>query len=236
MANKVLLLGILLSFVFGFVCYVVSENLIVSIAVCILTILHFSLFIYKRIKQYEKKLFRYNESYYFINNFIVSLSIKGSIQSSLENAILGGSENFKDEIECVHDLNDIEKILYLKKYFHFRSYQLFVDVIFLWMDEGGNILEMTSYLTNLLRNEEEYISYSKQQNKRVLTEFSILWAFSLGILFSLRFVLNEFYSMIVKQTIFPIMIGALFLFVIFSNELIVRKICNVQIKGWNYEK
>ena len=184
----------------------------------------------------EKKIFRYDEAYYFINNFIVSLSIKGSIQASLEHAILGGTENFKNEIDCIHDLNDIEKILYLKKYFHFKSYQLFVDIIFLWMDEGGNILQMTSYLANLLRNEEEYISFAKQQNKHVLAEFLVLWAFSLGILFSLRFVLHEFYSMVLNQVYYPILVGLVFLFVLVSIEIFTRRICNIQIKGWNYEK
>ena len=236
MGNRVLIAGIFLSIIFGFMSYVVCNNWIASIVICGLSILHFSILIYRRIKEYDEKLFRCNESYYFINNFIVSLSIKGSIQASLEHAILGGSDDFKDEIDCVHDLSDIEKILYLKKYFHFKSYQLFVDIIFLWMDEGGNILEMTGYLTNLLRNEEEYISFSKLQNKRVLTEFCVLWAFSLGILFSLRFVLHEFYSMILKQDIYPLLVGSVFLFVMFSIELLSRRICNIQIKGWNYEK
>ena len=236
MANKVLVIGVVISLLFGCMCYVVCNNLIAAIAITVLSILHFSIIIYRRIKDYEEKLFRYNESYYFINNFIVSLSIKGSIQASLEHSNLGGSDDFKSEIDCIHDLNDIEKILYLKKYFYFKSYQLFVDIIFLWMDEGGNILEMTGYLTNLLRNEEEYISFAKLQNKRVLTEFCVLWTFSLGILFSLRFVLHEFYSMILKQTIYPILVSVVFLFVMLSIELLTRRICNIQIKGWNYEK
>lgn len=236
MGNKCILLGIILGGIFGLICYIACNNIYASLFVLIITILEFAIIIRKRFCNHERKMNRFHESYHFINNFIVSLSVKGSIKASLENAILGGSESFKDEIECIHKLSDMEKLLYLKKYFHFHTYQLFIDILLLWIDEGGDILEMTGYLTNLLRNDEEYVSYAKQENSKVLSEFSILWMFSLAILFSLRFVLNEFYSSILKQTLYPFLIAIVFIFLLGSIELLTRRICNIEIKGWNDEK
>lgn len=230
------LVGILLSIVFGFITWVATGNIIVSVVVLVLTLLEFIIFINKRFKNYDLKISRFRECYHFVNNFIVSLSIKGSIVSSLENVTNAASDTLLDVLDGVKDMNENEKIMYLKRYFPFYSYQLFLDVILLWLEEGGDILEMSQYLITNLRSEEEYISYCEKSNKKTLFEFSILWAFTLVILFVLRFVLSTFYELFTKQLLFTIGIGMIFVLALLSIEIMTRKMVDVEIKGWSDER
>ena len=234
--NKVVSVGICLGFLFGLISYVSTNSIIVGLIILTLTILYFVFVLKKRFDSYESKLSLFYECYHFINNFIVSLSIKGSILSSIENATLGASEDFKDEMEGIEKLNENEKLIYLKKYFQFSSYQLFVDVVLMWCEEGGNILKMSNFLLNNLRIEEEYLSYSEQENKKKLVEFGVLWAFSLAILVALRFALAQFFDLISKTFLYPIGVCFLFFFLLLSIEFLTRRMTKVEIKGWENER
>lgn len=234
--SKTNVVGILLSIIFAGITYVATANIIVSAVVLVLTLLEFLIFINKRFKEYNLKISRFRECFHFINNFIVSLSIKGSIMASLENVTNAGSDALLEELDGVHELSETEKVQYLKRYFPFSSYQLFLDILLLWLDEGGDILEMSSYLTNNLRSEEEYISFCEKTNKKTMFEFAILWLFTLVILFALRFVLNNFYDLFTKQLFYPIGIGMIFVLALLSIEILTRKMTDIDIKGWNNER
>ncbi|MCF0107770.1 MAG: hypothetical protein HUJ59_02020 [Bacilli bacterium] len=230
------LVGILLGIIFAFITWVATGNLIVSGVILLLTILEFFLFINKRFKAYQIKLTRFRECYHFVNNFIVSLSIKGSILSSLENVTAGASDELLDHLDGVKDLNEHEKIQYLNRYFPFYSYQLFLDVILLWLEEGGDILEMSQYLTNNLRSEEEYIAHCEKVNKKTMFEFAVLWGFTIVIIFVLRFVLSSFYELFTKQFLYVVGIAMVFILALLSIEILTRKMVNVEIKGWKDER
>ena len=234
--NKTTFLGFSVALVFGVVAFTSTSNVILTLSVFAITSLYFLFIVSKRFNQNQIKLSRFHECYHFINNFIVSLSIKGSVQASFENATYVISDSFRDVLDSIKEMNDFEKLQYLKKYFIFHSYYLFTDLVTLWTDEGGDILEMTTHLCNKLRQEEEYISFCESQNKKHIIEFSILWFITLTILFVLRFVLKDFYSIITKQLFFPISIGFLFLLILCSIDLATRKMTKIEIKGWKNER
>lgn len=234
--NRPVIIGLILSIANSVICYLSTDNYYVSGTIAILTILFFILVINRDFRRFLLKIDRFHECYHFINNFIVSLSIKGSIPASLEHALSGGSNSLEDEFELMSNMKEEEKVIYLNKYFPFFSYHLFSDIILLWSDEGGDILSMSSYLINELRKEEEYISFCEQENKKILIEFSILWIFSLAILFSLRFVLKDFYPIIIQQFFYPYAVGMVFVVLLISIWLIARQMFNIKLKGWDDEK
>lgn len=234
--NKSVLIGVVLSLVFGLVAYVASNSIFVSLTVLLLTLIYFVIVIRKRFSQYEKRIADFYECFHFINNFIVSLSIKASVSSSYESTIKTCSEEIINIDYSIKGMTDNEKLIYLKRIFKFDFYQLFVDIVDMWCEEGGNILEMSNYLTNELREQEEYLSFVTIENKKKLVEFSVLWLFSLLILFILRFALNDFYSSICNQSFYPFAIGGFFLVILLSIELITREISNLQIGGNKYDK
>ncbi|MFA6675799.1 MAG: hypothetical protein WCS49_02875 [Bacilli bacterium] len=231
--NKTLFIGLVLAIVFSFICYVASDSIFVSAITFVLTIVYFFLVVARRFQKFNAKIKRFHHCFYFINNFLVSLSIRKSISEAFHHAANALDEEFKEEEEAMKDMMENEKILYLQRYFPFHLYQLFSDIVMLWCEQGGDILLMSNYLYNQARETEEYILYCESVNRKTTIEFSVLWLFSLTILFILRFVLSDFYIYIVKQTFYSYAILGIFLIVLLSIELLTKHMTKIEIRGWN---
>ncbi len=228
------LIGLILSIIFAFIGYFATDNIIVSIAVFVLTLSYFVLVIQKRFKKYVKMIKKFHNCYYFINNFIVSLSVKESMNGAFISASETLGQDFKEEQEGIQDLTENEKIIYLKRFFPFHLYSLFTDIIVLWCEQGGDILTMSNYLCNECRETEEYIIFCQSENRKIVVEFSLLWAFSLLILSILRLVLADFYRSITQQAFYPYAVLGIFLILLFSIELLTKRMTKIEIRGWNY--
>ena len=231
--NSVLTIGIIISVILAVTGFIASNNYIVAIVVMILSILYF-LFIGKRIVfKYETKVKRFDECYHFINTFIVSLSIKGSVSSAYESSIQIMSEDFVSSIENIETFSQQDKLDHINKYFRFHVFSLFVDLINIYEEQGGNILEMSHYLLEETRLIEEYISSSKSITKKKMVEFAILWLLTLGIMVFMRFALSQFFNTIAKQIFYPIGILFICLFCLFSIHIALCKMTKLKIRGWN---
>lgn len=216
--------------------YVASNNLYTSIIVLLASIIYFFLFAFKKFKHYDKRFKIFEECYNFINYFIISLSIKKNISSALDMSIESMDDKFQGKLKEVEELQSEEKINYLSRYFNFDIYGLFLSLINIYQDRGGDILDMSAYLRDELRNNYNYvISLNNIKNKKII-EFSSLWIFSILILVVLRFSLNDFYTKIYNQPFFYLGIMSVFLFLIISIEALFSKALKVDVKGWDYEK
>ncbi len=184
---------------------------------------------------HSKKIERFKECNKFINDFIVSLSVKKSILSSFENVMINASDSLEEEISTIKDLNEIEKLIYLEKYFPFNSYKLFVDIILLWNEQGGDVLKLSNNLLISLKDEQEYLTFVEGCSKRKTIEFSSLWLICLVVLFVLRFALTDFYLSLSKQIIYQLGVFVVFILALFSIELLTNIMTKVEIKGWNNE-
>lgn len=234
--NKTIGISLIVSLILGGATYIATNNIFLSIGILIISLGYAFLFVNKRISKFEKKINRFHETYHFINNFIISLSIKKSLVAAFENVYNGSSDELKDQIDSIRHLKENEKLKYLNKYFFFNSYEMFTDLISLWNEEGGDVLSMTNYLLNQLRLEEEYITFSEINNKKVLIEFSILWAIVIGILCILRFALADFYFLIAEQFFFQVAVSIFMIFILTSAECLLRKITNIELKEIKNEK
>lgn len=216
----------------GVVTYLSTSNLIVSgiaIAIFLLYFFTFGLIMYKK---YINKINRFHDCYRFINTFVVSLSIKQSIKSAYETTLNVMSEDFHRDMKGIDDLNEVEKLSYLCKYFKFHVYGLFVDLINLWSEQGGDIIYMSSYLINESRLTEEYINETQTLSVRKIVEFGTLWLFTLAIIIVLRFSLGQFYDFLSKQIYYPFIMLAFMLFVLVTIHIAIVKFSKLEIKGW----
>jgi hypothetical protein len=234
--NKINYFGLILGTILGGIAFIVLNNILYAAAVLIITYLYFAFILSKRFKKYNVQNSRFHECYLFINTFIISLSINSSIPNAFESACNELPTSFLNQKENMKDLTENEKLLYLQKYFKFHVYKVFLDIVFFWMDQGGNIITMSENLSNELRDLEEYLSYSHSVAKGKLIEFSVLWFFCLLILSILRFALSEFYIYFLKENIFIFGVLGVLLLVIFSIELITKKMTSIHLKGWEYEE
>lgn len=229
--NSKFVLFLLLSIVCGVISYISLSNIFVSLGIIAVYLIVSIILINPLLKQYEIKSKRYHENYHFINNFIIALSIKKSIKGALESTLGSMPSEFNEMIEGIENMNDHEKINYLSTYFTFYSYRLFLQIIDFWEEEGGDILEMSKFLLDDIRHEEEYISKSSTLFTRKVGELISMWGICLLILVVLRFSLKEFYLNIQTQPLFLIAICALFAFLLFTIYLLIYKGTSLKIKG-----
>ncbi len=231
--NSVLTIGIIVSTILGVASFMASNNFIIAIIILALSIVYFLFIAKPMLRKYETKVKRFDECYHFINTFIVSLSVKGSVTASYESAIQIMGSDFINAIENVEAFSQKDKLEHINKYFRFHVFSLFVDLINIFEEQGGNILEMSHYLLEEARLTEEYISSSKSITKKKLTEFAILWLLTIGIMVFMRFALSQFFNTISKQIFYPIGILAICLFCLFSIHAAISKMSKLQIRGWN---
>jgi hypothetical protein len=167
---------------------------------------------------------------------IISLSVKKTLSGALPSVLEQMDEDFLKEYSDLDHFLDNEKIEYLKKYYRFHIYDLFVDIVNLFIEQGGNILSMSSLIIEQSRNIEEFLTSSSKIGTRKIVEFAVLWIFSIAILLALRMVLSEYYILISSKLFFQISVMVLLLFIAFSIHLLVIRFTNVKIRGYSYEK
>lgn len=233
---NIVLVGIVVSFVFAGITFIASQNIISSISIFILFTLFFILIARRQINKSQLKIRRYHQCFQFINTFVVSLNVKGSLSAAIQSAYDIADESTKEIIDSIKELSEEEKITYLIKYFKFDIYRLFVDTISLWNEQGGDIIKMSRYLVEQARLKEEYLLSCQRLNKSKTIEFTVLWIISLVILAALRFALSQFFNRIVQTIFYQVAIVVIILFALFSIYLLINRITNLTLEGWNDEE
>lgn len=231
--SSFLLISIVISVVIGVITFLASNNYIIAIIALVIYLLYFLIFAQKIFNKYKTKIVRFYECYHFINTFIVSLSIKLSLSSAYETAILTIDKEHVKELETIDSFEINDWLNHLNKYFKFHIFSLFIDLININEEQGGNILEQSKYLLEELRLNEEYISEGTLISKRKMTEFAILWVLTYVIMVFMRFALSSFFQNISKQLFFIIGILLIDVFCLLSIHFAIIKYTSLKIKGWD---
>ena len=235
--NSKLFIFIFISLAVGVVSYIALENIFIPIAVFGLYLVSTIFVVIPRLNKYELTKTRYHECYHFINNFIISLSIKKSISGALETTVGSMNSEFVDMFNGLENMSENEKLEYLSSYFEFYDYSLFLQIIFIWQEEGGDIITMSKYLISNIRHNEEYLTKTETISKRKYVEIGILWTISLSIIVVLRFALNEFYGKVKGQILYIAAISIILAFALFTIIMLVQKGTSLKLKGnANHEK
>ena len=230
--NKNFITLLFISLLISVVSYIALENIIISGGILIVYIIFSLLIISPMLKKHAIKIRKFHECYHFINNYVISLSIKKSIAGALESTVNSMPTQFIDIYEGLENMGNIDKLNYLSSYFSFHAYQLFLQILAIWQEEGGDILQMSKYLINEIRCNEEYITKTESMSVHKYVEIGILWSFCLLIIIVLRFALKDFYMYIKGQLIYLISMVILFLFILFAIFLLVQKGTDLKIKGY----
>ena len=231
-----ILVGIIVSFVLTGISFIATQNIFLSLFIFLISNVFFVLVVNRKMKKNQLKIHRYHQCFYFINSFIISLNVKGSMSAAIQSGYETTDEETKTLIDSIKELNEDEKIAYLSKHFKFDLYRLFVDTINLWNEEGGDILKMSQYLINQVRLKEQYLITCETIHRQKTIEFVVLWTISLAILAALRFALSQFFDRI-RQTIFyQAAVGVIILFVLISIYILVMRVSKLDLEGWKDEE
>ena len=235
--NSRLFIFVFISLFAGVATYIATDNLFIALGETLLYLIISIFMLVPRLKKYDQIKSRFHECYHFVNNFIISLSIKKSISGALETTVGSMPGEFIDMFNSVENISENEKLEYLTSYFSFHDYQLFLQIVLLWEDQGGDIIAMSKYLSNDLRSNEEYLTKVEGITKRKYFEIGVLWVITIAIVIFLRFALKDFYDKVKSQIIYLISIGAVILFALFTIYLLVMRGTSLELKGnQKYEK
>ena len=231
-----IVIGLLISLTFAGLTFIASENLFSTLGIFLVTVLFFVFIARRKVDKYRQKTHRYHQCYQFINNFIISLNVKGSMSAAIQSSYETADEGTREMIDVIKELNEEEKIMYLSKYFKFDLYRLFVDIVNLWNEEGGDILKMGQYLINQARLKEQYLLTCETIHRQKTIEFVVLWSISLAILAMLRFTLSTFFERINKTMFYQIAVVSIVLFALFSVYILLIRISKINLEGWQEDE
>ena len=119
-----LLIGTFVSLAFGGLIYMASENIFLCLFIFLLSMAFFVFLVRRQIDKYRTKTRRYHQCYQFINSYLVSLSIKGSMSAARESSYNTADSSTREIIDSIKDFDENEKLSYLCKYFKFDLYRL----------------------------------------------------------------------------------------------------------------
>lgn len=233
---NIVLVGVIVSLVFAGITFIATQNIFSSISILFIFTMFFVLIARRLLNKNQQKIHRYHECFQFVNTFIISLNVKGSLSAAIQSAYEIADESTKEILDSIKELSEEEKITYLIKYFKFDLYRLFVDTVNLWNEQGGDIIKMSRYLVEQVRLKEEYLLTCQRLNKSKTIEFIVLWMISLIILGALRFVLSQFFNRISQTIFYQVAVVVIILFALFSIYLLISRITNLTLEGWNDEE
>ena len=231
--KKLSLFFIVIAFLLGGACYFSTSSILHAVLTIVIVVLDYFLLISKRFKHYFSLIERVHTSYHFINSFVITLSVKNSLEDAYQNGIRINNARLNDETKALTEMSAVERVRYLKDYFSLSIYMMFLNVLDLYQDQGGNILNMADNLLRECTRTEKSLSEAISIGNKHLKEFVILWLMSLSILLFMRFSLKEFYISMLKNSLIGILIFIFFLICIVSINLFVNAFTNLTVKESN---
>lgn len=224
------LLSFIVSLIFTFIGYISTNDYIIASLIFIISI-SYSIFRLRIIlNKYFKRVRNYHLCYLFMNNLLISISVIKNVEMGCESAIESIDKKIFNEVGDLSNLTSFEKSKYLSKVFSLKVYDTFLSILDIYIENGGDILNMSSYIMNQIQSIEGYLITTENYIKRKAVEFAILWLFSLAILVFLRFALNNFFPYLIKSPLYVWGIFIIFVFIIFSIELFVQRMIKIDFK------
>lgn len=231
--KKIDIVFVLISVLIAGLCYVTTLNLIYPLITLLLFVLDYFIFLRKKFTEYNSTVDRVHICYHFINSFIVTLSVKESLEDAYLNAIRIKNKKFEEITDGIKNNNVAGRIYYLKDFFNLSIYRMFLNVFTLYQDQGGSILKMSDNLIRECTRTEKTLSETISIGFKHLIEYIVLWLLSFGILVFMRFSIKDFYLDMLKNKVVGLMIFVFYLLALVSMNLFVSSFTNLTIKKDN---
>ncbi|MCD8209219.1 MAG: hypothetical protein LUC31_00100 [Coprobacillus sp.] len=222
---------LLISLLLALCAYLSCNNLIVLIGVFVVFLFYFLLRTQKSYtnitKRYQKIHFVYN----FVNNVVTSISVYKNVDVSVDKTLENIDLTPYREIGDMSSMSGSDKLRYLTSYFSLPIYDTFMNIIDLYIENGGDILEMTEHLLAQLKDiEGESISVKTFDRSKSIS-IGILWIVALVIPVFIRFALSDFFASLCSSAIYVVGIAVIYLFLLLTIEMITSRISHQRIKG-----
>lgn len=210
--------------------YLATDMLIFPIIIFLVFMLYYFIFGRKMLVNYHDKQQRIHACYHFINSFIISMSVKESVEDAYQAGIRSPNKELNEITNELTQMNAYDRIIYLRDYFNLGVYKMFINVLDLYQDQGGNILSMSEELISESTRIENVLTQSTSISSKYLGEILLLWILSFGILVFLRFSIAQFYDQMKTVPVFLVFISLFFVILLFSIHLFITRFTTIQVK------
>lgn len=221
---------VILSVLMGVFCYLTLSDIVFSAILFVLFISYYFLILRKKFINYYSLIDRVHTCYHFINAFVITLSVKNSYEDAYESATRIDNKRLHEQTSELGKYSIYDRVKYLRGYFNLSIYKMFLNVLDLYQDQGGNILNMSDNLIRECTRTEKVLTDTVNIGLKHVIEFLILWAMSIGILLFTRFGIADFYVSMLNNLTFKILIFVFFLFILLSIHLFFKAFTNLTIK------
>lgn len=217
-----------ISIIFGLIFYYLTNNLIFSIAISLIYLVFFISYYEINYRKYKITIRKTRECIQFINNFIITMSVNNSINTTFDSMSSSFSNELIEQINSINHLTDEEKIMYLENYFVSPLYNVFTKLLKQYIEEGGNIIDNTHLLIFDTRVVEEDLNNFLSISYRKVFQFCLMWSICFFILLVTKTALGNYYEQIQGMTYFPFSIFLFFLVFLGSLWLILKHFLDLQ--------
>ena len=228
--KKIDVVLIAVSLVVSFLCYLTTYNIFYSLIIFVLYLLDYFILLRKKMVEYEDEIERVHICYHFVNSFIITLSVKDSLDDAYLNATRVKGKKFSEMVNGTQNIPVVDRLKYLSDYFDLAIYKMFLNVFDLYQDQGGNILIMSENLIRECTRTEKTLSETVAIGYKHLIEFIVLWGLSILILVFMRFSIADFYLKMLNNTVVGLMVMLFFVISIASIHLFVGTFTSLKIK------
>lgn len=217
-----LLAFLAVSLYFGAICFVTTGNIYIALATLIIFFMVFAFLVNPLVKRSLTKKRKGHELFHFINHFIISLAVTLSIDQAFNDSVIDIKGEFKEVVDSIDMMTTSDKLTYLRQYFESDLYQVFLSIVMLFQEEGGDLLEMSSTLLTEATKNEEKQNATEGLEKKSIVQFSSMWFLSTLILAFLRFGLANFYDTLTTNVPYLLTATAYFAIAIASFYVYAR--------------
>lgn len=157
---------------------------------------------FHQIATYQDYVVRRHLSFYFMNHFILNLSVKATVPSTLKDLYPQLPTPIRHAMDQYEGLIGFEVLERLVTLFDFSLYQIFLNVVQIFVLQGGSILEMADMVLARARRIEIKLNEGAIILKRKLGQFIVLWGLNFVIIFFMRFILVDVFAPAFSQWFF----------------------------------
>lgn len=223
-SDILMLICTILAILFFTFIYFTINNLVYALTGGLFVLAYGLLYGDKVIKTYFKKQKTNIECSNFINTLIVSLSISNSLELAYKDATIKISKSLEKQVKQCSSIDVFDILASLQSYFKNNNYMVFLNILHMHLESGGNILEMSAYLQTELRRRQELVNSIKQINARKAYEFFTLWGFCIAIVLFCRFGLTNIYQMMQANELFNYELIFFYFFMLISFHVFISSV------------
>lgn len=223
-------LFVLLTLMLAMVAYLTSFDIYIPIFVVASYLLYYFVLGRRYLIKKDRLTRRIHACYHFINAFIISMSVKESVEDAYQSGIRYEDKELNEITENLENLKVSDRITYLREFFNLAVFKMFINVLSLYQDQGGNILNMSDELISESTRIEKSLSESLIESNRYLGQFLLLWIMSVSVLLFIRFSISSFYVSMSKSSIFVGFLLVFFILILFSIHLFIVRFSSIVVK------